>query len=272
MHRRVLYDTSSPAAAAAAHLLADEYDVGTLSADRVADVVPTVLLIVPDSRDVPQVGRHVRLVALVDPAAPGPGSAAWYALVPEGAARAVVASAVRNAFADLEADAEVARINRAFDEQTGYRTKSTLVVPMRTPQGETIGVFQLINCKPDFARRLETREEIERLVKPFSARHEKLAGSLASQAAVAIANSRLYEAVRQLFEGFVQASVTAIESRDPTTSGHSFRVANLTVALAEVVDLVTTGSYAPVRFTTDELMELRYAALLHDFGKVGVRE
>jgi len=380
MHRRVLYDTSSRAAAAAAHLLADEYDVGTLSADRVAEVVPTVLLIVPDSRDIPQVGRHVRLVALVDPAAPGPDSAAWYALVPEGAARAVVASAVRNAFADLEADAEVARldrelselnaigirlsaernprelletiltkareitnsdagslylvdeaadgtrhlrfalaqndsveipfrattlpltndsvaghvalagkivnledayappsgapyrINRAFDEQTGYRTKSTLVVPMRTPQGETIGVFQLINCKPDVARRLETREEIERLVKPFSARHEKLAGSLASQAAVAIANSRLYEAVRQLFEGFVQASVTAIESRDPTTSGHSFRVANLTVALAEAVDLVTTGPYAPLRFTTDELMELRYAALLHDFGKVGVRE
>ena len=380
MHRRVLYDTSSRAAAAAAHLLADEYDVGTLSADRVAEVVPTVLLIVPDSRDILQVGRHVRLVALVDPAAPGPDSAAWYALVPEGAARAVVASAVRNAFADLEAEAEVARldrelselnaigirlsaernprdlietiltkareitqsdagslylvdeaadgtrhlrfalaqndsveipfrattlpltndsvaghvalagkivnledayappsgapyrINRAFDEQTGYRTKSTLVVPMRTPQGETIGVFQLINCKPDVARRLETREEIERLVKPFSARHEKLAGSLASQAAVAIANSRLYEAVRQLFEGFVQASVTAIESRDPTTSGHSFRVANLTVALAEAVDLVTTGPYAPLRFTTDELMELRYAALLHDFGKVGVRE
>src|SRR5438034_7071338 len=66
--------------------------------------------------------------------------------------------------------------------------------------------------------------------------------------------------------------VTAIESRDPTTSGHSFRVANLTVGLASVVDHVTTGPYASLRFTTDEMMELRYAALLHDFGKVGVRE
>src|SRR5207247_11256931 len=87
--------------------------------------------------------------------------------------------------------------------------------------------------------------------------------SRAAQSAGAVANARLDEAVRQLFEGFVQASLTAIESRDPTTSGHSFRVANLTVALAEAVDLVTTGPYAPLRFTTDELMELRYAALLH---------
>src|SRR5207247_683899 len=326
MRRRVLYDASSRAAAAAAHLLADEYDVGTLSADLVSDAVPTVLLIEHDSRHVPQMGRHVRMVALVDPAAHGPWSAAWYALVPVGAGRPLVASAVRNAFADLEAGADGARllrfalaqndsveipvrattlpltndsvaghvaltgkilnledayapppgapyhINPAFDEQTGYRTRSTLVVPMRTPQGETIGVLQLINCKPDFALRLGTREETERWVKPFGVRHEKLVGSLASQAAVAVANSRLYDEIRQLFEGFVQASVTAIESRDPTTSGHSFRVANLTVGLASVVDHVTTGPYASLRFTTDEIMELRYAALLHDFGKVGVRE
>jgi HD-GYP domain-containing protein (c-di-GMP phosphodiesterase class II) len=164
------------------------------------------------------------------------------------------------------------KINRSFDEQVGYRTKSVLVVPMRTPQGETIGALQLINCKPDFQMRLGSPAEVERHVLPFSARHEKLAGSLASQAAVALSNSRLYESIRQLFEGFVNAAVTAIESRDPTTSGHSFRVANLTVGLASVVDHVTTGPYGPTRFSSDEMMELRYAALLHDFGKVGVRE
>src|SRR5437763_1157152 len=163
-------------------------------------------------------------------------------------------------------------INRSFDEEDGYRTKSMLVVPMRTPQGETIGALQLINCKPDGALVLRSPEETERVVRPFDARHEKLAGSLASQAAVALANSRLYEAIRQLFEGFVQASVTAIESRDPSTSGHSFRVANLTVGLASVVDRASAGSFGGTRFSTDEMMELRYAALLHDFGKVGVRE
>jgi HD-GYP domain-containing protein (c-di-GMP phosphodiesterase class II) len=163
-------------------------------------------------------------------------------------------------------------VNRSFDSQAGYRTKSMLVVPMRTPKGETIGALQLINCKPRFKGRFTSVDEIERHVHPFSPRHEKLAGSLASQAAVALDNSRLYESIRRLFEGFVKASVMAIESRDPTTSGHSFRVAELTVGLAAVVDRRDTGPYRATRFTADEMMELRYASLLHDFGKVGVPE
>ena len=109
-------------------------------------------------------------------------------------------------------------INRSFDEETGYRTRSMLVVPMRTPEGETMGALQLINCKRDVAARLRPGDSIEGTVQRFTARHEQLAGSLASQAAVAIQNRRLYENIRQLFEGFVKASVTAIESRDPTTS------------------------------------------------------
>jgi HD-GYP domain-containing protein (c-di-GMP phosphodiesterase class II) len=163
-------------------------------------------------------------------------------------------------------------INRWFDEQAGYRTKSMLVVPMRTPQGQTIGALQLINCKDDRAARLAGEADVERHVRPYGPRHEKLASSLASQAAVAIHNRRLYLSIRDLFEGFVKASVTAIEARDPTTSGHSFRVADLTVGLAEVVDRCDRGPYRELRFRDDEVMELRYAALLHDFGKVGVRE
>jgi HD-GYP domain-containing protein (c-di-GMP phosphodiesterase class II) len=163
-------------------------------------------------------------------------------------------------------------INRSFDEETGYRTRSMLVVPMRTPEGETIGALQLINCKPDFSARLRSDEAIEATVQRFTARHEQLAGSLASQAAVAIQNRRLYENIRELFEGFVKASVTAIESRDPTTSGHSARVANLTVGLAAAIDRSDAGPYRGTHFSPEEMTELRYAALLHDFGKVGVRE
>jgi len=66
--------------------------------------------------------------------------------------------------------------------------------------------------------------------------------------------------------------VTAIESRDPTTSGHSFRVAELTVALARAADNATEGMLAGLSFSEDSLKEIRYASLLHDFGKVGVRE
>ena len=73
-------------------------------------------------------------------------------------------------------------------------------------------------------------------------------------------------------DGFVHASVRAIEQRDPTTSGHSQRVAALACTLAEHIDGVSDGLYAATRFTREQLRELHYASLLHDFGKIGVRE
>jgi HD-GYP domain-containing protein (c-di-GMP phosphodiesterase class II) len=164
------------------------------------------------------------------------------------------------------------RINRQFDEKVGYRTKSVLAVPMRTSKNETIGVLQLINRKASLADRFTSPADIEARALPFSPELEGLAASLASQAAVAVENAWLYHSIQNLFEGFVRASVVAIEARDPTTSGHSFRVAELTVALAEVVDRVATGPYAAVHFQPAHIREIRYASLLHDFGKVGVPE
>lgn len=164
------------------------------------------------------------------------------------------------------------RVNRDFDERAGYRTRSMLVVPMTTPQGTVIGALQLINCKRDPAALLATPADALAYAIPYPSRYRDLAASLASQAAVALENSRLYQSIQTLFEGFVQASVTAIESRDPTTSGHSFRVADYTVGLASAVDRVDHGVFRAVRFSPDEMREIRYASLLHDFGKVGVRE
>ncbi|MBX3175194.1 MAG: GAF domain-containing protein [Gemmatimonadaceae bacterium] len=164
------------------------------------------------------------------------------------------------------------RQNRSFDEKFGYRTKSMLVQPMFTLKDETIGVLQLINRKRDGAVPLTSREAVEAQVIPFDQRSADLVAALAAQAAVAIENSRLYEDIERLFEGFVTAAVTAIEARDPTTSGHSFRVATLTTGLAESVDRHGEGPYKGVTFSREQLRELRYAGLLHDFGKVGVRE
>src|SRR3989441_1263562 len=96
--------------------------------------------------------------------------------------------------------------------------------------------------------------------------------AIARSRAVAIENSRLYEDIERLFEGFVLAAVHAIEQRDPTTYGHSGRVADMTVGLAETVDRVGDGPFRGVKFSREQLKEIRYAALLHDFGKVGVRE
>lgn len=162
------------------------------------------------------------------------------------------------------------KFNRNFDEQTGYRTTSTLAVPMKNHKDEIVGVIQLINRKIDFDTKLN-RVNYRSVTRSFDDDDDDLVSSLASQAAVALENSRLIKNIETLFEGFVTASVTAIESRDPTTSGHSFRVADLTVGLAKIVDQ-SDGHFKDINFTADEIKEMRYAGLLHDFGKVGVRE
>jgi HD-GYP domain-containing protein (c-di-GMP phosphodiesterase class II) len=162
-------------------------------------------------------------------------------------------------------------INKQFDLDSGYRTKSILAVAMMNPKNEIVGVVQLINAKRNWRARLKTPDDFEREVVPFSTRQMEIVSSLASQAAVAYENSHLYENIHRLFEGFVKASISAIEQRDPATSGHSFRVANLTVAMAEAVDRDQTY-FADAKFTRSEMKEIRYASLLHDFGKVGVRE
>jgi HD-GYP domain-containing protein (c-di-GMP phosphodiesterase class II) len=164
------------------------------------------------------------------------------------------------------------QLNRSFDEKFGYRTKSMLVIPMRSHRDEVIGVLQLINRKRSADLRLASREIVEREVVSYDERSVELVSALASQAGVAIENSLLYEDIERLFEGFVTAAVTAIEQRDPTTSGHSARVATLTVGLAEAVGRRGAGPYKSLRFSRAELREIRYAGLLHDFGKVSVRE
>jgi len=158
-----------------------------------------------------------------------------------------------------------------FDQESGYRTKSMLAVPMTNPHGEITGVVQLINCKRDPRLRLD-RQTVHECVTSFPEERRASVRSLASQAAVAIENNRLYESIQTLFEGFVKASVIAIEARDPTTSGHSFRVADLTVGLAKAVDRDDSPAFRDVRLSRSELKEIRYASLLHDFGKLGVRE
>ena len=162
-------------------------------------------------------------------------------------------------------------INRSFDERYGYRTKSMLVLPMKDHRDEIIGVLQLINRKRNFEAVLATPADVDQQVVPYSKRSVELVTALAGQAAVAIENSRLYEDIEKLFEGFVLAAVHAIEQRDPTTYGHSGRVAGMTVSLAEIVDHAD-GPYRGIRFSREQVKEIRYAALLHDFGKVGVRE
>ncbi|NUO52848.1 MAG: HD domain-containing protein, partial [Polyangiaceae bacterium] len=160
----------------------------------------------------------------------------------------------------------------SFDAKIGYRTKSMLCAPLLSRAGDVIGVIQLINKKRDVERRITKAADADDIVVPFDERSEELLMTLASQAGIALENAILYAEIQRMLEGFVRASVEAIEQRDPTTSGHSRRVAELTVGLAQAVERVDTGSFGNVTWTKDDLRELEYASLLHDFGKIGVRE
>jgi HD-GYP domain-containing protein (c-di-GMP phosphodiesterase class II) len=160
---------------------------------------------------------------------------------------------------------------KGFDAQFGYKTKSMLTVPMRNYNDEVVGAVQLINAKRRFETVL-TVDSVEREVVSFRPADLEMIESIASQAAVAIDNKNLLDSIQALFDGFVQASVTAIEQRDPSTAGHSGRVEGLTTALARAVTGIEVGKYRDVHLNEDQFKELRYACLLHDFGKVGVRE
>ena len=160
------------------------------------------------------------------------------------------------------------RPNLSFDEMTGYVTRSVLVVPLKDRNGRVIGALALINRKPVPGVALASFEK----VLSFTDRHVALARSIAAQAAVALENHRLYQDIQALFQGFVEAAVTAIEARDSTTGGHSHRVAELTTLLAREVHDSDEPAFAAIQFSGQELTELHYASMLHDFGKVGVRE
>jgi len=162
--------------------------------------------------------------------------------------------------------------NFDFDKSHDYHTKSMMVIPMKNHKNEVIGVLQLINRKIKRSKVLTVEELKGADVISYSKKDYELMTSLAGQAAVSVENNLLINDIKVLFEGFIKASVTAIEQRDPTTSGHSQRVADLTVNLAMTIHRATTGRFADFKFSEDQIREIRYASLLHDFGKIGVRE
>jgi HD-GYP domain-containing protein (c-di-GMP phosphodiesterase class II) len=147
---------------------------------------------------------------------------------------------------------------RNFDRKTGYRSKSFLTVPMKNHENEIIGVLQLINATDP-----RTGEIV-----PFSASDQRLAESLASQAAIALTNRMLINQLEELFESFISLINLAIDEKSPYTGGHCQRVPVLTMMLAEAVNETTEGPLASFGMTDKDRYELKIAGLLHDCGKV----
>ena len=88
-------------------------------------------------------------------------------------------------------------------------------------------------------------------------------------------NTELQKQNRELVkwtESFVETMGATLDTRDTTTAGHSRRMAEQALRTAEAINRVDYGRFKDLHFTEDELKELYYAALLHDIGKIGVRE
>lgn len=151
---------------------------------------------------------------------------------------------------------------RRNDAAMGYRSKSMLVVPLRNHQDDNIGVLMLLNAQDS---------ESENVI-PFSSEFEELITSLASQAAVAITNANLIQDLQNLFDAFIQTTATAIDEKSEYTAGHIQRVADLTMRIAKEINRSETGIWKNVKFTSDELNELRIAAWMHDVGKITTPE
>ncbi len=147
---------------------------------------------------------------------------------------------------------------RSFDKKTGYRSKSFLTVPMKNHENEIIGVLQLLNATDPRSGE----------VVPFSSSDQRLAESLASQAAIALTNRMLIIQLEELFESFINLMNTAIDEKSPYTGGHCQRVPQLTMMLAEAVSEMREGPLAAFSMNDKDRYELKIAGLLHDCGKV----
>jgi HD-GYP domain-containing protein (c-di-GMP phosphodiesterase class II) len=147
---------------------------------------------------------------------------------------------------------------RNFDKRTGYRSTSFLTVPMKNHEGDIIGVLQLLNATDPATGNVTT----------FAEEDQRLAESLASQAAIALTNRLLIQQLEVLFESLIELINTAIDEKSPYTGGHCKRVPTLTMMLAESAHAAASGPLSEFRMTEKDRYELKIAGLLHDCGKI----
>ena len=151
---------------------------------------------------------------------------------------------------------------RKYDESTGYRSKSMLVIPLKNHENDIIGVLQLLN-----AQDRDTGEVVA-----FSPEYVDLIGSLASQAAVALTNTQLIQDLKNLFHAFIRSIATAIDAKSPYTKGHIDRVVELSMMITESINADDDGAFRDVFLNEDQTEELRIAAWMHDVGKITTPE
>ncbi len=164
------------------------------------------------------------------------------------------------------------KYNPNFDKTINYKTVNMLVIPMKDYKKEVVGVLQLLNKKKSATTIFKDPSQIEENIKKYTKPEIEIISSLSSQAGILIERTRLYDEIQELLRSFIESMVTTLEARDNTSSGHSRRLAGYSVQFLEAVNKVNYGQYKDVCFTKDQVREIYYAALLHDIGKIGVKE
>jgi putative nucleotidyltransferase with HDIG domain len=137
------------------------------------------------------------------------------------------------------------RFNPESDKRTGFHTRNLLTIAMTGHDGAIIGVFQAVNKKSG----------------AFTEEDEVTLGSLASSAAVAVENAQLVTAQKRLWLSLIETLATTVDARDQQTAGHSKRVTRYAAVIG-----------AELGLSDDALERLQAAALLHDYGKIAVRD
>ncbi len=148
-------------------------------------------------------------------------------------------------------EATIFEVNR-FDDQS-IEPSTVMIVPICEDQFENaVAVFESTHC--------------------FTHREFEWVTLFTKNAAASASRMILNADLSDVLDGFIRATISALDTRDPATAGHSMRVANYVLMTALAIHSQTTGPFAQTTFTRDEIDELRYAALLHDIGKVAIRE
>ena len=143
-----------------------------------------------------------------------------------------------------------------FDNKTGYRSKSMLVIPLINHKKETIGVLQLIN-----------KQNNQNITIPFNKDDEEITMSLASQAAVSITKQKLIQDLIKFIESFINVIAKAIDEKSKYTGNHVQKVAILTNILVNAIN--KDKEYFPeIQYDENMLKQINIAALLHDIGKI----
>ncbi|MBV5322042.1 MAG: HD domain-containing protein [Sulfuricurvum sp.] len=148
----------------------------------------------------------------------------------------------------------------AFDKNTGYRSESMLVLPLKDHEDNLIAVLQLINKK-----------EGDGSIIAFDHNDEEIVVSLGSQAAVALTKQKLINDLELLLESFLNTINVAIEEKSPYTAGHIDKMVDLSMSLARAIS--EDKEYFPlVSYNEDQIKELKFSALMHDIGKITIPE